>query len=82
METTVFTPTQIQLLKLFKFNKDEESLKEMKEVLHNYYAKKMDAHLNKLWDEGILNQKRLDEINGMDLHAWLREQKAKEQNIQ
>ena len=82
METTVFTPTQIQLLKLFKFNKDEESLKEMKEVLHNYYAKKMDAHLNKLWDEGILDQKRLDEINGMDLHAWLREQKAKEQNIQ
>ena len=28
----------------------------------------LDEHLNKLWDEGILNQKRLDEINEMDLH--------------
>ena len=29
---------------------------------------KMDEHLDKLWDEGILDQKRLDEINKMDLH--------------
>lgn len=28
----------------------------------------LDEHLNKLWDEGILNQERLDEINKMDLH--------------
>jgi len=28
----------------------------------------MDERLNELWDTGILNQKRLDEINEMDLH--------------
>ena len=28
----------------------------------------LDEHLNKLWDAGILDQKRLDEINEMDLH--------------
>ena len=39
----------------------------------------MGTQLNKLWDEGILDQRKLDEINGLDLHAWLREQKAKEQ---
>ena len=33
-----------------------------------YFAQKMDAHLDKLWDEGVLDQKRLDEINEMDLH--------------
>jgi ABC-type Zn2+ transport system substrate-binding protein/surface adhesin len=31
-----------------------------------------------MWQSGELDQKRLDEINEMDLHAWLREQKAKE----
>lgn len=46
--------------------------------LDTYYAKKLDAHLNKLWNEGVLDQKRLDEINGMDLHQWLREQKEKD----
>jgi len=35
---------------------------------------------DRLWDEGILDQKRLDEINEMDLHQWLREQKEKEKN--
>ena len=28
----------------------------------------MDESLNKLWDSGVLDQKRLDEINEMDLH--------------
>ncbi len=50
-----------------------------RDMVSDYYAKEMNDHLNKLWDEGILDQKRLDEINKMDHHAWLREQKAKEQ---
>jgi len=40
----------------------------MKKPAYNDFAQKMDAHLDKLWDEGILDQKRLDEINKMDLH--------------
>ena len=34
--------------------------------------------LNEMWESGELDQKRLDEINQMDLHQWLREQKEKE----
>ncbi len=40
----------------------------MKKLAYNDFAQKMDEHLDKLWDEGILDQKRLDEINKMDLH--------------
>lgn len=47
----------------------------MKENLTHDAQKKMDAHLDKLWDEGILDQKRLDEINRMDLHQLMREDK-------
>ena len=28
----------------------------------------LDERLNELWDAGILDQKKLDEINEMDLH--------------
>ena len=66
--TTVFTPTQIHLLKLFQYMKTEEDLNELKQLLFQYYSKKMDDRLNELWDNGILDQKRLDEINEMDLH--------------
>jgi len=63
---------------MFERNRSEEELRELQSVISDYYAKKLNDHLNKLWDEGILDQKRLDEINEMDLHQWLREQKAKE----
>ena len=39
-----------------------------REAHYKYLKEKMDAHLDKLWDEGVLDQKRLDEINKMDLH--------------
>ena len=71
MEQTVFTPTQIHLLKMFQYMKTEEDLLEMKDVLSRHYAQKMDQRLNELWDAGILNQERLDRINKMDLHNFL-----------
>jgi hypothetical protein len=76
MEATVFNPIQMHLIRMFERNTSESELLELQSVISNYYAKKMDEHLDKLWDEGILDQKRLDEINEMDLHAWLREQKG------
>ena len=68
MQTTVFTPTQIHLLQMFQYMKSEEELIELKNLLFHYYSQKMDQRLNELWDSGILDQKRLDEINQMDLH--------------
>lgn len=68
MQTTVFTPTQIHLLQMFQYMKTEEELIELKNLLFHYYSQKMDKRLNELWDDGILDQKRLDEINEMDLH--------------
>ena len=60
MEPTVFNPVQIHLLKMFQRKKSEADLLEVKKVLSDYYAKKLNDHLNKLWDEGILDHKRLD----------------------
>lgn len=40
----------------------------------------MDKLLEETWQEGDFCQERLDEISAMDIQAWLREQKAKEQN--
>lgn len=69
--TTVLTPTQIHLLKMFQYMKTEEELDELRQLLFQYYSQKMDERLNELWDEGVLDQKRLDEINEMDLHKLI-----------
>ena len=78
VQPTVFNPAQLYLLDVFSRIKSEEELNDIKQLVSDYYAKKLDAHLHQLWNEGVLDQKRLDEINGMDLHQWLREQKEKE----
>lgn len=69
METTVFNPIQQQLLRMFSFNRSEEALLEMKNVLTKYYAKKVENTFNKLWDDGVLDQKKLDELRDQDLHT-------------
>ncbi len=64
MAATVLNSTQVHLLQMFQV---DDSQKGLKELLYSYYSKKMDESLNELWDSGVLDQKRLDEINNMDL---------------
>ena len=68
MDNSSLNPTQLHLLKMFSFNNSEEYAREIQEVLTKHFQKRLDAEADRLWDEGILDQKRLDEINKMDLH--------------
>ena len=68
MEATVFNPIQQHLLRMFSFNNSEEALQEMKSVLTAYYAKKVEKTFDQLWDDGVLDQKKLDELRTQDLH--------------
>ena len=67
MAATVLNSTQVHLLQMFQVDDSQQGLEELKELLYSYYSKKMDGSLNELWDSGVLDQKRLDEINNMDL---------------
>ena len=71
MEATVFNPIQQHLLMMFAYDSTEEHLKEVKEVLVKHFAKKVENRFNELWDSGVLNQDKLDEIRGMHLHTDL-----------
>jgi len=71
MQTTtnsVLTPTQMHLLKLFAFNNSDDYAREIQTVLTQHFQKQLDAESDRLWEEGILNQRRLDEIRQEDLH--------------
>ena len=68
MAATVLNSTQVHLLQMFQVDDSQKGLEELKKLLYSYYSKKMDESLNELWDSGVLDQKRLDEINNMDLH--------------
>ena len=79
VQPTVFNSAQLYLLGVFSHIKSDEEFNDIKQLISDYYAKRLDQMTKKMWESGELDQKRLDEINEMDLHQWLREQKAKEQ---
>ena len=75
---TFFAEQSNTFLVFYRQIKSNEELNDIKQLIADYYAKRLDDMTERMWQSGELDQKCLDEINGMDLHAWLREQKAKE----
>ena len=68
METTALNPTQLHLLKLFAYNNSEAFAREIQEVLMRHFQEELDREADRLWDEGILDQAKLDAIRTEDLH--------------
>lgn len=68
MKSNVITPAQREVLKILSVDQSDEFAREIKEVLTRHFLSKIDAETDKLWDEGILNQDKLDEIMTEDLH--------------
>ena len=66
--TTTFNEAQIHLLQMFAVNRSKRGLDELCEVLYKHYTQRLNEKLDSLWASGTLDQKRLDEINEMDLH--------------
>jgi hypothetical protein len=62
MESTTLNPTQLFLLQMFARIGDEERLKEVKEVLYNYFCRKVDEEGKRLWVEKNMSEEMMDEI--------------------
>ncbi|MBQ9640381.1 MAG: hypothetical protein IJV06_02285 [Bacteroidaceae bacterium] len=69
MESATLNPTQMHLLKIFSFNNSEKYALEIQDVLTRHFQSKLDEESDRLWNEGILDQKRLDELRYEDFHA-------------
>ena len=55
-------PTQLHLLRLFSFAKNEESLNEIKMALTAYFAQKVEEDMDALWDEGLWSQEKNEAV--------------------
>lgn len=61
MNQTSFNPAQLHLLKMFSFVKSEENLLEIKNLLATYFAQKIDAEMDALWDEGKIDANTIEQ---------------------
>lgn len=69
MTAKTLTPAQLHLLKLFSIDDSDEFVHEIQDVLTRHFQKKLDAEVDRLWDEGILSDEILDRMMVEDFHA-------------
>lgn len=59
METTIYNSAQQQLLEVMSFIKTDKALEDMNAALADYFAKQIDDEMDRLWDEGVINDETI-----------------------
>ena len=58
----VFNPIQLHILEMFNYCKTDESMEELKNVLSDFYAQKVQEEADILWAYGELNNDAIERI--------------------
>jgi len=58
---TPFTNAQLEILKLFSTEMNENDLQELKALIGKFYAEKATALADQVWEEKGLSQKNMDQ---------------------
>ena len=66
---TAMNPAQMMVLESFAGISSEDELKGLMKVLKRFYAERLDKELERLWDNGCLNQEKLDAMRSAHLRT-------------
>ena len=58
----VMNPAQMMVINSFATVTSHQEETELRELLLDFYNRKLQKEMERLWDEGVLNQEKLDEM--------------------
>lgn len=61
-QRTTLNAMQLHILEMLSYCQTEQAVAELKSVLADYYAKKVQEEADRLWDEGVLNAEAIERI--------------------
>ena len=61
LQSTPFTPFQIEMLELTSRVSSEVEMQDIRRMLGQYFAKQAEDAIDRLWDEGVLNDGVMEE---------------------
>ena len=64
MEAITFTPAQVHVLNLVSHIKSSLGLEQLRKQLAAFYAKQVDEEMDRLWESGQFDGKKLQELRG------------------
>ena len=64
MEAITFSPAQVHVLNLVSHIKTAMGLEQLRKQLAVFYAKQVDEEMDRLWESGQWDEKKLQELRG------------------
>ena len=61
LQSTPFTPFQIEMLELVANVTSESEMTDIRRMLGQYFAKRAEDAIDKLWDDGVINDGVIEE---------------------
>lgn len=62
MERTIFNKAQLEMLDIMAGVRSDEELEELKHTISEFYAKRADREMEKLWQSGQWNEQTLKDL--------------------
>ena len=60
---------QMMILESFAGATDEQEVNDLMDLLRMFYAQRLEREMNRLWDNGTLDQKALDQLKDEHLRT-------------
>ena len=62
MKTTVFNKAQLEMLDIMSDIRTDEELQELKHAISEFFARRADREMERLWESGKWNEKTLEDL--------------------
>ena len=69
MHLNTMNEAQMMILESFAGATDEQEINDLTDVLRLFYARRLEQEMNRLWDDGTLNQDALDQLKDKHLRT-------------
>ncbi len=67
-QVATMNQAQLQILDMLSFIKTPEALRVLNKVISDYFVQMADAELDRMWNEGTLNQERM-RVSGISMNV-------------
>ena len=65
MAATVFNEAQLELLRMMSVFNTPEAVTDLKQAISNYFAQKAEEEIDKLWEDGSLNETKVESFRSL-----------------
>lgn len=65
MQTSVFSPVQLEIIDMMSFVKTQDSLLQLKQAISDFFVQKAQLEIDRLWQTGELNEEKVESFRNL-----------------